>query len=136
MPPPTANIGPSAGIRKSCLLNYPGPADTVLAHHGQWAAVVHQHLAQNLCDTPPRGIHFVQLRHDPRIPARVHTTASHLAYGGCSASAAAGAGGIRRFLQRTHQIHAVHPHPYSTRHSALTAGVGAGTLPPAWVQGI
>lgn len=35
MSPPTANIGPSAGIRKSCLLNYPGPADTVLAHHGQ-----------------------------------------------------------------------------------------------------
>jgi len=135
--PPTASIGPSAGIRKSCLPNYPGPADTVLVHHGQQAAVVHQPLAQNLCDTQPQVTHSAQLRHDPRTLARVHTTASHSAYDGCSVSAAvsaAGAGGTRS-LRRTRQIHAEHPHPYSIRHSALTADVGAGTLLPEWGQG-
>lgn len=133
-PRPTASIGASAGIRRSRSPNYPGLAETVLAHPGLQVVVVHQRLGRNLCDTPPQVIQSAQLRHDPRNLVRAHTTAFHLAYGGCSASAGAGAGGTQ-FHRCIRQIHAVHLHPYSSRHSALMVGVGAGTWLPEWVQG-
>lgn len=75
----------------------------------------------------PQATRSVQLLPDPKTPVHVRTIASHWMYGGCFASAAAGAGGTR-YHRYTRQIRVARPHPYSTRHSVLRAGVDAGTL--------
>lgn len=113
---------------RNYLLNYPAPAGIVLAHHGLQVAVAHQPLALNLCDKKPQATRSVQLLRDPKTLDRVRTIASHWVYGDCFVSAVAGAGGTR-FHLHTRQIRAARPHPYSTRHSVLRAGVGAGTSP-------
>jgi hypothetical protein len=123
---PTASIGDSAGMGRSCLLNYLALAGTVLAHRGLQVAVAHQPLARYLYDKKLQVTRSVQLLRDPKNPAHVRTIASHWVYGGCFASAVAGAGGSQCHPY-THRIHAARPHPYSTRHSVLRAGVGAGT---------
>lgn len=123
---PTASIGDLAGMGRNCLLNYLALAGTVLAHPGLQVVVAHQPLARNLCDKKLQVTRFVQLLPGPRNPVHVRTIASHWVYDGCFASAAAGAGDTQ-YHPYTRRTHAARPHPYSTRHSVLRAGVGAGT---------